>query len=206
MRTALNNTLTLLLLSGLLCPLVSFGQDSLNVRKVGDVKVWNPPVTANVHGSILATTAARSGIMLFDISDPVSPSELGQYPFYLPGTRVEYFGNYALFIGSDSLSSNRLYVLDISDPAHPQLNSRTSRSCNGFAVWGDTLLSQEYSNGTNVLRLYDLNADDIFDSEIGEFSVRSRLLKGVQDYVAISLYSSDELLSFYQRNPDTGFL
>ncbi|MBL0062869.1 MAG: hypothetical protein IPP40_15630 [bacterium] len=35
MRIAYNNLLSLLLLSGLLCPLVSFGQDSLNVQSIG---------------------------------------------------------------------------------------------------------------------------------------------------------------------------
>ncbi|MCB1061160.1 MAG: hypothetical protein KDB65_13130 [Calditrichaeota bacterium] len=151
----------LLLLSGLLCPLVSFGQDSLNVTSVGTF--WNfwdeDPYLEDggdiaVSGTLAFLCTYRSGLRVIDFSDPANPIEVSfyqqsAYP-YSYVYEVETSGNFAYLA-----TSRGIRVLDFSDPANlVEANvPEVAPACEKLAIVGNHLLSAR----NQLLWSYDIS-------------------------------------------------
>ncbi len=116
MRTALNNTLILLLLSGLLCPLVSFGQDSLNVRKVAELPVMDEARDIVIQDTLVFVASYRTGLRILSIAHPDTIIEIGSCYIVGGAFEVKLQGDYAYIAAGEG----GLRVIDVSDPRNPQ--------------------------------------------------------------------------------------
>jgi hypothetical protein len=94
------------------CPL-SFGQDSLNVRRVGSGPYLSNPLGVAVSGNYAYIADYDRGLRVINIANPALPAEVGYYVTPNYATSVAVAGNYAY------VTSGRLRVIDVADPTHP---------------------------------------------------------------------------------------
>jgi hypothetical protein len=97
---------------------------SENVRLLGTIP--NPgAIGARFQGSVMFVTSA-AGLTSYDISNPSSPRPLGALPLpHFENEDVDLGGDILLISNDAAESTGILYVIDISDPAHPALLSTT---------------------------------------------------------------------------------
>ena len=93
----------------------AFGQDSLNVRLLGQVALPGVANGVAVSGNYAYVADDLYGLRIIDISDPSAPVETGFYdtPGFAQGVAVS--GNYAYV--ADGQSGVR--IINVSDPAAP---------------------------------------------------------------------------------------
>ncbi|NUO19269.1 hypothetical protein HUU59_07490 [bacterium] len=204
MRIAYNNLLSILLLSGLVCPLSLFGQDSLNVRKIGEVNLWTSPVGVEcLDGDLLAVaTSNTTGIVLMDNSNPQEPQELGQFPIWNVSTQIKCHDNRIFFAGSEYITNDRMYAVDVSDPANPTFIDYVDRSGDRFDIWGDILFMTRYPNA--ALSAYDLLNDDPFTIIPTLSMIGVSFVAGCLNHVAIAR-SPFNTIGIYSASPNSGF-
>ncbi|MCX6639363.1 MAG: T9SS type A sorting domain-containing protein [bacterium] len=97
----------------------SFGQDSLNVSKIGQVgHAWEGIAhRVFVSGNYAYVAANEAGLRILDITDPANPAEVGY--FDTPGEAYNVF-----VTGGHAYLANYfdgLYIIDVTDPVHPAL-------------------------------------------------------------------------------------
>ena len=95
---------------------------SSNVDILGQLP--NPGVIgARFRGDVMYVTAS-SGLTTYDISQPGAPVELGRLPLpHFENEDVDLGGNILLISNDAAESRGILYIIDISDPAAPELLS-----------------------------------------------------------------------------------
>ena len=93
-----------------------------NVAVLGTLP--NPGVIgARFRGDVMFVTSV-GGLTTYDISNPVSPTLLGALPLpHFENEDVDLGGDILLISNDAAESTGVLYVIDISDPAHPALLS-----------------------------------------------------------------------------------
>ncbi|MGH2692090.1 MAG: LVIVD repeat-containing protein, partial [Actinomycetota bacterium] len=78
-------------------------------------------IGARFRGNFMYVTST-AGLTIYDISDPVSPSLVGALPLpHFENEDVDLGGNILLISNDAAESYGLLYVIDISDPAAPEL-------------------------------------------------------------------------------------
>lgn len=103
---------------------------------------------------------SQMGMLIYDKSNPSSPSFISRYDHVLSCDPVVVQGNYAyvtLRSGTDCrFGSNLLDVIDISNPASPQIvSSYAMLNPHGLGVDGDKLFVCEGEHGLKVFDLTD---------------------------------------------------
>jgi hypothetical protein len=101
------------------CASLGGAQDSLNVRRVGEIDYWNGDTYCRTWGvdalgSFAYITLGDSGLRIINVSDPVHPIETGFLQASGFAWRVLVEGNFAYLASSDSLR-----VVNITNPANP---------------------------------------------------------------------------------------
>lgn len=106
-----------------------------------------------VSGDRLYLVDVIVGLSIWDISTPTSPVEVGEYT--LPGN-VRYLAIQGNYLYGSSSYPDRLYVIDISDPAQAsEINAMDLLNARGLSVSGD------YAYVTNTSELKILNISDV---------------------------------------------
>jgi hypothetical protein len=143
-----------------------------------------------LRGPLLLVAARRSGLFIYDVTDPPSPRLLSQYR---PGhwTRgVASEGGVAYLSVSMTKGASRVHVLDISDPSDPQLIKRleTPGVAQRLAVSFPYLYVADRQAG---LRIYDIStpAEPRF---ISRFRFRGNVME---------VAASDALVVIWGRSP-----
>jgi LVIVD repeat-containing protein len=100
-----------------------------NVSLLGTIP--NPGVIgARFQGDVMFVTSV-TGLTTYDISNPASPAPLGALPLpHFENEDVDLGGDILLISNDAAESTGILYVVDISDPAHPTLLSATQMGGN----------------------------------------------------------------------------
>jgi len=115
------------LLSGAICR----GQDSLNVTKVGEIAYWGEAYSVAVVENIALVACTEVGLRLLDVSNPSAPIELGYLDTPGGACEVVASGNYAYLADYTDLR-----IIDISDPANPQVVGICPIICNFLDIEG----------------------------------------------------------------------
>ncbi|MFC2084685.1 T9SS type A sorting domain-containing protein [Bacteroidota bacterium] len=175
--------LILLLISQVLR--VTKAQDSLNVRLLGEIHDF---VEQAYDVAILGTYAyissgLNSGLRVLDLSDPVTPVEVG-YAINCdpcPGVqswmsdRIKVSGNRAYvlyFDGTWAFSHYRLYVYDVSNPCRPRQMGYVSLpdNCTSLFVEGDYVYITSFEDmGISEVKIIDVS-DPTQPVEVGSFN------------------------------------
>jgi hypothetical protein len=92
-----------------------FAQDSLNVRRVGQLDIVGYAYDVKVVGNLAYVAAGESGLQIVDIADPSSPVVIGFYDTPGNAYRVAIEGNYACVVDG----TYGLRVIDVTDPSSP---------------------------------------------------------------------------------------
>ncbi|MCX6641289.1 MAG: hypothetical protein NTW14_12570 [bacterium] len=95
---------------------VAQGQDSLNVKKVGELPLTDCQCLA-VHDNYAYLACGDSGLVIADISDPEHPIIVGELNPPLRICNLCVSGNY--IYASDE--QDYLYIIDVSNPENPML-------------------------------------------------------------------------------------
>lgn len=102
-----------------------------------------------VRDNLAYVTLMLSGMLILDVSDPYNPVQVGMYPAYLVED-IALIGNYALLTpGID--------VVDISDPADPELVTTFSVGEYMITVNGNYAYLAGRLNGSKVLSVVDFS-------------------------------------------------
>jgi hypothetical protein len=121
------------------------GQDSLNVTRVGELRVLR-----DIHDLVLegqyAFVAASTGCHVLDISSESAPREIGVCDSGI-GFSIAIVGNRAYVGGYE-----KLQILDIADPHHPQVINTILQGPGAFTsvAVGDGLLLASDTNNSRV--------------------------------------------------------
>ncbi|MCB9683011.1 MAG: hypothetical protein H6733_16210 [Alphaproteobacteria bacterium] len=121
------------------------------------------------RGDHLYVAAGPSELAVVDISDPLTPTEVGRWTSGIGNTQTTALlwldDLVVMAVGWD------VYVLDVSDPTSPQVVSRTGMEVHivGLALSGDTLAV--WGDGVNPTldRLYVLDLSDPAAPALGGF-------------------------------------
>ena len=131
----------------------------------GELKLF--PFSTNVHGSHVTSGTAMSvfveghyafvadfsnGILVFDITDPALPAQVGAYNTSGQARKIQVVGNYAYV--ADTAAG--LLVLDVSDPANPLLaGSIDPGNIFGLSIAGDVAYLAGWSSGLQIVDISD---------------------------------------------------
>ena len=117
---------------------------------VGSAFWWLNSITISGHFAYVADRSGSrlggaGGLKIFDLSDPTSPSFVGQSTRYSSWTKhVAVTGRYAVVtVGIGANNDHEVYVLDISDPTNPRDLGNlyfSSESLQGIALSGPYVL------------------------------------------------------------------
>ena len=142
-----------------------FGQDSLNVTRVGELPMLTDYTMGMVVSDGFAFFGGTTGFHVLDISTESSPREVA---------RVD-----TIYVHSVAISGNRAYlgceydvkILDISDPRRPAILSAVLANAGGnefksIAVSGNILCAaaMHYENTLYVVDITDENNPSVLDS------------------------------------------
>ena len=135
-------------------------------------------------GQVIYSPGLWIGMEGIDTSDPTHPVALG-HRVDLPWARIFAYSDQ---VGYACGWTGDIAVLDISDPAFPQvLKILPAGSIQTLAFRGQTLLASDYSNGK--LLVYDL-ADPLSPQALGELGLQGRpgdmVLSGTRAFVGFS--------------------
>jgi hypothetical protein len=106
--------LTLTLISG-----IANGQDSLNVRKLGQLYAyWDVALEAAVSGNFVYVADNSAGLRIVNVSNPTNPVEIGYYDGPGNAKSVALQGNYA-YVACTGNFDGGLYVINVTNPIIP---------------------------------------------------------------------------------------
>ncbi len=94
---------------------LAWGQDSLNVTKVGEISFWENLYEIAVSGNFAYAMAGNLGVRVIDISDPQNPVEVGWCN--TPESVCEIVIDSTFAYIADGPSG--LSILDLSNPTNP---------------------------------------------------------------------------------------
>jgi len=128
----------LLLLGGVISN--AHGQDSLGMQRVGALKYWQGADDIEMVGDTAYIAGGSSGLHIIDLSNPVSPTEIGHVTWYDWGNydgSVSISGNLAFVCGAPGIR-----VFDISVPSEQVIvgnwvNVGIQHPMNDITVFGD---------------------------------------------------------------------
>ncbi|MCB2213522.1 T9SS type A sorting domain-containing protein [bacterium] len=141
MRTRL---LVALLIAVLLLPLSpTLAQDSLNVTRVNTLSYWATWLDMDVQGQYAFLASAYAGVRVVDCSTPTDPQEVAAWPDCY-ATSLTLSGQHLYVIDN----SERLAVLDVSDPLHLSLAGE-------FTTTGIVAQVLVYGNYVYLVKRYD---------------------------------------------------
>lgn len=105
--------------------------------------------------------SAGNYFLIYDVSDSSTPTEIGRYRASSPNQRVLVSGNYAYIAGYNK----GLRILDITNPANPQLTSETTVAYNVRAIEkvGNTVFLGGDDSGLLYLDVSDPAAPELLD-------------------------------------------
>jgi hypothetical protein len=100
----------------LLCliPTIACAQDSLNVRRVGQLNYWEIAQDVAIDGNYAYCATGNSGLSILDIADPTHPIQVGVCGGLGYAEAVSLSGDYSYVT-----ESNGFHVVDISNPFAP---------------------------------------------------------------------------------------
>lgn len=107
--------------AALMTALPLWGQDSLNIRKVGEVNLWmDYAMSVYVDGNTMYVEAGDR-LVVFDVTNAEAPVQMGSsfVPWnFWAGTRNMASAQGFLYTGE---RGNRFYVVDVRDPNQPEI-------------------------------------------------------------------------------------
>jgi len=144
----------ILLIAGLTLTSVSvWGQDSLNVSRVGGLYYWNSAWDVVISGDLAFVLTPSTGVRIVDIADPFQPHEIGCFDSSA-GSVVTAEGSAYVYMSR----GYHLSVVDVSDPSSP-VTTGTWDAPNGIyqlAVNGNYLAAE----GPEALYLLDISTPE----------------------------------------------
>lgn len=105
--------------------------------EVGSLESFLRATALVIAGRTLYIADSRKGLEIVDISDPSSPILLSSFPKPIPeiGPKgFEYLAVSGDLVLALSLGDAQSYVIDVSDPAHPEEISRLETSYGGYSA------------------------------------------------------------------------
>ncbi|MBF9014940.1 MULTISPECIES: hypothetical protein [unclassified Oceanispirochaeta] len=144
------------------------------VRSFTDVESGTP-VHLTVHGDYGFLSCETSDLIILDLSDPGNPLKLGQLKFTAMYPKKSYlYGSYLyLILEADSSPGNTaLAIVDVSDPAYPELIAKNSTFSSYlydiifFRQYNlnENLAIVSYSDTESRIKVYDLISPNIFNN------------------------------------------
>ena len=100
---------------------------------LGEAAAWGEVYDVKAHGGFLYAGTALLGLLVFDISDPAAPEQIGQFEDFTTGNLTNFHniflspdGRFVYAINSSSYPNTDLLILDVSDPKSPAEAGRFS--------------------------------------------------------------------------------
>jgi hypothetical protein len=132
-----------------LCSLLAFGQDSLNVTKLGQMLEWQHARRVATQGNYAFIAVDATGLVILDVANPSTAGHAGFCNTPGDAYDVAVSGSYAYLADGES----GLRVIDISNPALPgEVGScDTPGAARGVAVSGNYVYVADYDHGLRVI-------------------------------------------------------
>ena len=132
--------------------LTSYAQDSLNVRRLGQLyHYWDGAWAVAIAGNYAYVATSSTGLRIVNITNPVAPQEVGFYdtPDYAQGVAVS--GNYCYVADGDS----GLRIINVSNPSNPQEVGfyDTPGYAYGVAVAGNYCYVADQQSGLRIINV-----------------------------------------------------
>jgi hypothetical protein len=126
-----------------------------------------------VKGTIGAVADDEGGLLLFDLTDPANPIELGRGPTSTPAWSVALEGDIALVgVVAGAGSGSGLVIFDVSDPTHPILLSTLETAGTVHSIDADSSTAALLTFYSVILVDFSSPASPV---ELGEYVVSYRL-------------------------------
>ena len=126
-----------------------------------------------VEGTIGAIADDEGGLLLFDLTDPANPIELGRGPTSTPAWSVALAGDTALVgVVAGAGSGSGLVIFDVSDPTHPILLSTLETAGTVHSIDTDSSTAALLTFSSVILADFSSPASPI---ELGKYTVSYRL-------------------------------
>lgn len=159
-----------------------------------EVAVYKPTLSPYIVSNVAivgdsAYLTGSTGLLVVDISNPVSPQEIGQYSTQEPLSEVVVSGSYA-YVGGDT----RVRIVDISNPATPaEVGAYSGPSTvSGLALAGDLIYVATLADG---LRIVDISVPSN-PTEAGYFagsSLSGVVVVGNRAYIASTTFQAGSI-------------
>ncbi|MBL0062424.1 MAG: hypothetical protein IPP40_13315 [bacterium] len=96
-------------------PVLVWGQDSLNVRKLAELSYyWDQPSGMAVSDTLAFIASGMTGLRILNVSDPSKPDEIGYFENGNNANDVALTGNLACLV-----EPRTLRLIDVSNPTAP---------------------------------------------------------------------------------------
>ncbi len=149
---------------------------SLNERlkKVSEYTI-DDPTSIVVRDDYAYLTNGHNGFWILDISDPLSPETVGQYPIPAYTQYVTVSDNYAYVV----VQKQGLYIIDISDTTSPDLIGTYDKPGNIVSIQGNyayyitsrsSVISNVITKGSRVMEVLDIS-DPSMPLSVGFYDV-----------------------------------
>ncbi len=178
----------------LFCPLLSFGQDSLNVSLLSQVHHnWSFAFGLDVQDDIACVATYWTGLRVLDVSDPTNPTELDSFICDATCKDVVVRDSlaYAVFANDDMATVPGLYIFNVSNPSdialigHILFNGNLDR-----IILQDSLLFMQSDRETVIVDIVDPANPTQIGYYLGPFCATVSCIDVLGDYLFVTAEDS----------------